>query len=225
MAQPKVLIACEFSGVVRNEFSKLGWYAVSCDLLPTEYPGRHYQGDVFDIIHRDWDLIIAHPPCTYLCVSGLHWNDRGRGWEKTESALQFVADIMNVNCPRIVVENPRGCIATRLGRDSSGKVYVRYRKFEGNDALFPPSQIIQPYRFGDDASKETWLYLKGVPPLKETEYISPRIVNGLYRWGNQLDDGQNALHKYDDRSMDRAKTYPGIAKAMATQWTKYILGK
>lgn len=194
----KVLIACESSGTVRDAFKALGHYATSCDLLPTDLEGNHYQGDVFDILGDGWDLLIAHPPCTYLCSSGMHWTARGlRGPQLTEDALLFVQRLMDAPIQRIAIENPVGAISTRIRK---------------------PNQIIQPYQFGDDASKKTCLWLKGLPVLEHTEYIEPRIVNGKPRWANQTDSGQNKLAPSDDRWKERSKTYQGIARAMALQW-------
>jgi hypothetical protein len=124
---------------------------VSCDLLPSEIPGNHYRGDVFDIIDGKWDLMIAHPPCTYLAVSGIHWNTRRpERTAQTEEALQFVTRLMECQIPRIAIENPVSIISTRIRK---------------------PDQIIQPWWFGDDASKKTCLWLKNLPPLKETNRL------------------------------------------------------
>ena len=196
----RVLIACEYSGRVRDEFRKMGHDAVSCDLLPTDAPGPHVQGDVLTQLSEGWDLLIAFPPCTYLCVSGLHWNKRipGRA-DETERALEFVRALMDAPIPRIAIENPVGCISSRIRK---------------------PDQIIQPYDFGDDASKRTCLWLKDLPPLTPTEYVAPRMVNGRKRWANQTDSGQNRLGPSADRWKIRSLTYPGIARAMAQQWGK-----
>lgn len=194
----RVLIACEFSGTVRSEFAKLGHYAMSCDLLPSYIDGPHYQGNVIDIINDGWDLMIAHPPCTYLSSSGLHWNKRRPERAKqTEEAFQFVMALASANIPKIAIENPIGCLSTL------------WRK---------PDQIIQPYDFGHDASKATCLWLKGLPKLWGTEHVEPRIINGKPRWGNQTDSGQNILGPSADRWMIRSMTYRGIAEAMAAQW-------
>lgn len=194
----KVLVACEFSGTVRDAFRAKGHEAVSCDLLPTEKPGPHYEGDVRDILAGNWDLIIAHPPCTYLSASGLHWNRRRpERAQKTKDAAAFVMMLADAPCPRIAIENPVGFLSTF------------WRK---------PDQIIQPYQFGHDASKATCLWLKGLPELEPTEYVIPRMVNGRPRWGNQTDSGQNKLGPSPDRWAKRSLTYPGIAKAMAEQW-------
>ena len=172
---------------------------MSCDILPTDRPGKHYQGDVRDVLDDGWDLMICHPPCTYLSVSGIHWNNRGRGWEETEKALDFVRLLMGANIPRIALENPVSIISSRIRK---------------------PDQIIQPHHYGHDASKATCLWLKNLPKLQATETIPPRIVNGKARWANQTDGGQNKLAPSDDRWKLRSTTYQGIAEAMADQWTK-----
>ena len=194
----RVLIACEYSGAVRDAFRARGHDAMSCDLLPTDVDGPHYQGDVFDVIGNGWDLMIAHPPCTYLCSSGLHWNGRVEGRAaKTEDALAFVRALFDAPIPRIAIENPVGCIGTRI------------RKAD---------QTIQPHQFGDDASKATCLWLKGLPLLTPTDRVPGRMVNGKARWANQTDSGQNRLAPSADRWKLRSATFPGIAAAMADQW-------
>lgn len=194
----KVLVACEYSGIVRDAFIKRGHFAMSCDLLPTDVPGPHYQGDVFDIIDRGWDLMIAHPPCTYLCSSGLHWNGRVPGrQEKTEAAVEFVRRLYEAEIHSIAIENPIGCLSKRIRK---------------------PDQIIHPHQFGDDASKATCLWLKNLPLLTPTKSVEPRIIDGKPRWANQTDSGQNRLGPSDDRWKERSKTYQGIADAMAAQW-------
>ena len=194
----KVLVACEYSGKVRNAFSACGHMAMSCDLLESESPGLHYKGDVRDILDQDWDLMVAHPPCTYLSVSGMHWTTRGlRDPQLTEDALAFVQLLMDAPIPRIAIENPVSVISSRIRK---------------------PEQIIMPYQFGHDASKKTCLWLKNLPLLKPTKIIEPRIVNGKKRWGNQTDSGQNKLAPSKDRWKIRSETYQGIADAMAVQW-------
>lgn len=194
----RVLVACEYSGRVRDAFRNKGHYALSCDFLPTDSPGEHYKGDVLDIIDQEWDLLIAFPPCTYLCSSGLHWNKRipGRA-EETEKALAFVKQLLDAPIDKIALENPVGCIGTRIRKST---------------------QIIQPWQFGEDASKQTCLWLKNLEPLKPTEIIEPRLVKGKKRWGNQTDSGQNNLPPSKDRWKIRSLTYQGIADAMAEQW-------
>jgi hypothetical protein len=195
----RVLVACEYSGTVRDAFIRAGHYAMSCDLLPSESTiGDHYQGNVLDILDHGWDLMIAHPPCTYLCSSGLHWNKRKpERAQHTEEALDFVRTLLDAPIPKIALENPIGCISTRIRK---------------------PSQTIQPYHFGDDASKSTCLWLKGLPLLLPTDFVEPRIVNGKRRWANQTDSGQNRLPPSPDRWKIRSETYVGIANAMAKQW-------
>ena len=201
----KILVACEYSGIVRDAFTAKGHDVTSCDFLPTERPGKHYEGDVYDILYQDdWEMMIAHPDCTYLCSSGLHWNNKIEGRaEKTEEALEFITDLWTCGIPKICLENPVGCINTRL-------------KF------MPRPQYIQPYNFGEDASKKTGLWLKGLRPLRATKQIEGRKVkkNGrIYRrWSNQTDSGQSNLGPSKTRGKDRSLTYQGIADAMAKQW-------
>jgi hypothetical protein len=194
----RVLVACEYSGVVRDAFRKLGHDAVSCDLLPTEVPGPHHQGSVLEILGDGWDLMIAHPPCTYLCSSGLHWNKRRPERAiKTQAAAEFVVKLWESDIPRVCIENPVGCLPRFIG---------------------PAAQWVQPHQFGHDASKKTGLWMRGLPLLRGTQDIAPRMVNGRPRWANQTDSGQNKLGPSDDRWKLRAKTYQGIADAMANQW-------
>ena len=194
----RVLVACEYSGTVRDAFLRAGHDAMSCDLLATDVPGPHYQGDVRDVLYDGWDLMVAHPPCTYLSVSGMHWTARGlRDPQLTEDALDFVRLLMSAPIPRIAVENPISIISSRIRK---------------------PDQIIHPYQFGDDASKKTCLWLTNLPLLTATEFVNPRIVNGKPRWANQTDSGQNRLPPSIDRWKLRSATFPGIALAMATQW-------
>lgn len=145
-----------------------------------------------------WDLMIAHPPCTYLSVSGMHWTARGkRDPQLTEDALAFVRLLMDAPIPRIAIENPVSVISSRIR---------------------PPDQIVNPYQFGEDASKKTCLWLKGLPPLRPTAFVEPRMIGGKPRWGNQCDSGQNKLAPSADRWKDRSRTYAGIAAAFASQW-------
>lgn len=142
--------------------------------------------------------MVAHPPCTYLTSSGLHWNlripDRAK---ETDKALAFVSELLSAPISRIALENPIGCISSRIRK---------------------PDQIIHPWQFGNDASKATCLWLKNLPGLTPTEIVLPRKVNGKDRWANQTDSGQNRLPPSPDRWKIRSITYPGIAAAMADQW-------
>lgn len=217
----KILIACEESQEVCKAFRKKGFLAYSCDILPCSggHPDWHIQGYLEDVIGDDWDAVIAFPPCTYLSSSGLHHNlhDPERR-KKTEYALKFVCMILNAKCDYIALENPVGCISTRI--ECINGAYQVMDKPDTKRAIKP--QYIQPYDFGEDASKKTGLYLKGFIPLKSTKYIQPRPVKHsgkwVERWANQTDSGQNRLGPSDDRAMIRSKTYPGIAAAMASQW-------
>jgi hypothetical protein len=191
----KVLIACEYSGRVRDAFLASGHDAMSCDLLPTDSPGPHHQGDVFDIIHDGWDLMVAHPPCTYLSVSGMHWTTRGlRDPKLTEDALAFVQRLMDAPIERIAIENPISVISSRIRK---------------------PDQIIQPWWFGHDASKKTCLWLKNLPLLQPTDMLPG---DAKTRRANQTASGQNKLPPSKDRWKIRSETYAGIANAMAAQW-------
>jgi len=195
----RVLVGCEFSGVVREAFRAQGHEAWSCDLLPAEDNSPyHYARDVFEVIgYKCWDLAIFHPPCTYLCTSGLHWNKRvpGRA-QMTEDALVFVERLLQADVPKIALENPIGCISTRIRK---------------------PDQIIQPFQFGHPESKQTCLWLKNLPKLVPTNVLT-KPASG--HWDNQTPSGQNKLGPSADRWKLRSITYLGIAQAMAAQWGK-----
>ena len=196
----RVLVACEFSGVVREAFRKARHEAYSCDLLPSaDNSPYHIQGNCLEQWHlMDFDLMIAHPPCTYLSVSGQHWNKvRPERIVETEKALEFVQRLLDAPIPRIALENPIGIISTKIRK---------------------PDQIIQPYQFGHDASKATCLWLKALPILQPSLYVEPRLVGGKRRWGNQTDSGQNKLGPSPERWKLRSVTYQGIATSMAEQW-------
>jgi hypothetical protein len=226
-----VLIGCEFSGVVREAFRKRGHNAWSCDLLPAEDGSPyHLQYNVLNVLDPKsdstyyrgpkWDLAIFHPPCTHLAVSGAHLFKK-KAKEQAE-ALEFVRKLLHAPIPRIALENPVGIISTKIRK---------------------PTQIIQPYQFGHDASKKTCLWLEGLPKLRPTKYVPGRFVcqnkhiwkheGGLPRlcpeqfcayskqreiWGNQTPSGQNKLGPSADRWAKRSITYQGIADAMAEQW-------
>jgi hypothetical protein len=144
-------VACEFSGIVRDAFIAAGHDAVSCDLLPSERPGPHYQGDVRQMFLESWDLMIAHPPCTHLAVSGARWFKDKR--EEQLDALAFVLELLMAPIPRIALENPVSIISSRIRK---------------------PDQIIQPWQFGHGETKATCLWLKGLPPLVPTEIVEER---------------------------------------------------
>lgn len=188
----RVLVACEFSGCVRDAFRERGHYAMSCDLLPAERPGPHYQGDVLEILGDGWDIMIAHPPCTHLAVSGARWF-KGKEKEQQE-ALDFIRSLLEAPIPLIALENPVSIISTRIRK---------------------PNQIIQPWQFGHPESKATCLWLKGLPLLTATNVL-PLPSSG--RWQNQTPSGQNKLGPSPTRGMDRSRSYPNIAAAMADQW-------
>ncbi len=147
----RILIACEFSGIVRNAFTEVGWDAWSCDLEATEQPGQHYQCDVREVLDKGWDLMIAHPPCTHLCVSGARWFGGKESLQR--DSLEFVQLLLSAPIKKIALENPIGIISSKIRK---------------------PDQIIQPWQFGDDTIKTTCLWLKGLPKLQST-FIVPKI--------------------------------------------------
>jgi hypothetical protein len=195
----RVLIACEVSGIVRDAFRAHGHDAWSCD-LQANASEFHIVADARSLLADHWDLLIAHPPCRYLCASGMHWTTRGlRDPRLTVEAIAFAEALWAAPIARIAIENPVGCLSTR-------------------SKLGKPAQTIQPHQFGDDASKQTCLWLRGLPLLGPTLHIAPRIVAGKPRWANQTDSGQNRLGPSPDRAQRRAQTYRGIAEAMVAQW-------
>lgn len=188
----RVLVACEYSGTVRDAFTAKGHYAMSCDLLPTESEGPHYQGDVFDVINDGWDLMIAHPPCTHLAVSGAAWFYRKE--KEQAEALEFVRKLMDADIPKICIENPVSIISTRIKK---------------------PDQIIQPYEYGHEASKKTCLWLKGLPKLQATKIVSKGEFI-TYKSGKRM-PAWYAKSWGDGKA--RSKFWSGIAEAMANQWS------
>jgi hypothetical protein len=202
----KVLVACEFSGVVRDAFIGGGHEATSCDLLPNETPGPHYQGNVMDIINDGWDLMIAHPPCTYLTLTGNKWfkpefAERFPTRQKDrEDAIEFFMALANAPIPKIAIENPIGIMSSR------------WRK---------PEQIIQPWQYGHETTKATCLWLKGLPLLKPTNIVSKGEVvvsksgNRMSRWYYET---SKLPIKGGIRAKARSVTFQGIADAMAQQW-------
>lgn len=219
----RVLVACEYSGRVRDAFAALGHEAVSCDLLPTDAPGQHYHGDVRDILNDGWDLMIAHPDCTYLTNSAA-WAYKdgpyhqqvkegtlvgGARREARKEAIAFAETLWNAPIERIAIENPIGVLTTE-------------------SMLGEPTQFIHPNEYGEDASKRTCLWLKNLPRLVMTQFVPPRMVlskdqrSYVMRWGNQTDGGQNKLTPSENRWKERALTYTGWARAMAEQWGREI---
>lgn len=205
----KILIACEFSGIVRTAFEKMGHDVTSCDFEPTEIPGKHYQGDVLDILDNGWDLMIAHPPCTYLTVTGNKWfkdqpprkNGVLVGAERRmarEEAKTFFMTLVNAPIEKIAVENPIGIMNTF------------WRK---------PDQIIQPWQFGHEATKSTCLWLKNLPLLQPTNIVSKgEFVE--YKSGKKMTKWYAEAAKFDPktRTKIRNRTFQGIADAFAFQW-------
>ena len=194
----KILIACEFSGTVREAFVAKGHNAWSCDIEPTDIPGNHYQGDVMDIINDGWDMMIAHPPCTHLAVSGARHFEAKRKDGRQQQGIDFFMSIINAPISKMAVENPIGIMSTI------------YRK---------PDQIIQPWEYGHNATKSTCLWLKGLPLLKPTnivdkgEFVTFKSGKRMTKW--YADAGKKLPQ---ERAKIRNKTFQGIANAMAEQW-------
>lgn len=201
----RVLIACEFSGIVRDAFLRKGHDAWSCDLLPTEKSGPHIQGNVLDVLDNGWDLMIAHPPCTYISYVGTaHWNKKGRVYKRLE-ALKLFADLWEAPIEKICIENPRSC---------ASPVIAKY------------TQEIQPYYFGDREYKTTWLWLKNLPPLQhfpqdtlfETRTHTSKPEPYAYNKSGKAIHWTGWHKPESDRGKKRSKTFQGIANAMAEQW-------
>lgn len=194
----RVLVACEYSGTVRDAFKAKGHYAMSCDILPTDVPGEHYQGDVFDVINEGWDLMVAHPPCTYLTNSGVSWlhKDQSR-WAKLDDGAAFFKALLDAPIAKIAIENP---IMHKYAKERIGGI--------------KQSQVVQPWMFGHMEQKATCLWLKGLPLLTETNNVKEAML--------ELPDNERQRLHYLPPSADRwklrSKTYDGIAKAMADQW-------
>ena len=194
MSGLKVLVACEYSGRVRDAFIRGGCDAMSCDLLPTDAPGPHYQGDVRDVLDYPWDLMIAHPPCTDLSVSGAAWFAKKRVVGAQQASASFFMLLAKSDIPRIAIENPV-CVMSSLWRK--------------------PDQVIQPWMFGHMEQKATCLWLKGIPLLTPTNNVKEQMM--------QLPKNQRERLHYlppsEDRWKLRSETYQGIADAMALQWS------
>ncbi len=226
----KVLIACEFSGIVRDAFIERGFDAMSCDLLPTERAGPHYQGDVRDVLYDGWDLVVAHPPCQHLAVSGARWFPEKRADGRQQKAIKFFMLFADCDAPHVAIENPVSIMSSV------------WRK---------PDQYVQPWQFGHPETKKTCLWLKGLPPLQPTEIVTPewaitadgkehRSAKGKRDNPTHFLTGRNRklsgeqrrqwerIHRMPpgpDSWKNRSRTYPGLAAAMAKQWGDYILAK
>jgi len=198
----KILIACEYSGIVRDAFIKKGFDAISCDILPTESPGPHYQGDVMDIINDGWDMMISFPPCTHLSAAGAVWWEQKQKDGRQQKAIDFFMKFVNAKCNKIAIENP------------SGIMTKKYRK---------PDQYIEPYQFGHSYKKRTGLWLKNLPLLSATRIIAPTAYwcqpsSRAYKNGMKL----KSIGGHRSQKL-RGKTFQGIADAMAEQWGNYLI--
>lgn len=189
----KILVACEYSGIVRDAFTALGHDATSCDLLPSDSIGKHYQGDVFDIIGDGWDMMIAHPPCTDIAVSGAAWFKEKIADGRQQRALDFVQALMDAPISRIAIENPVSVISSKIRKSD---------------------QIIQPWMFGHLEQKATCLWLKNLPLLTETNNVKEAMLLLPSKERQRL----HYLPPSVDRWKLRSTTFQGIADAMATQW-------
>lgn len=187
----RVLIACEYSGRVRDAFRRRGHDAISCDLLPTEQQGPHIQGDVSAMLRERWDLVIAHPPCTYLANSGVRWlHSNPDRWQAMREGAAFFLECLNANAPRVAVENP---------------VMHKYaRKIIGRG----PDFTVQPWQFGDDEKKRTCFWTRGLPPLVPTSSLD----------GSTARDSVHKAPPGPDRWKERSRTFQGLADAIAEQW-------
>ena len=194
----RVLIGCESSGTVRDAFLALGHDAMSCDLLATDSPGPHYQGDIFDVIDDGWDLGIFHPPCTHLSVSGAKHFAAKRADGRQQAALEFVRRLMAGKIPRWALENPVSIISSQIRK---------------------PDQIIQPWQFGHEATKTTCLWLKGLPMLTPTKIVG-KGARHVTKSGKSLPEWYN-LPPSADRWKIRSATFQGIADAMAAQYSDF----
>lgn len=194
----RVLIACEYSGIERDAFTAAGHDATSCDILPSETPGQHHQGDVRDLMAEPWDLVIAHPPCTYLSNSGVRWlYTQPLRWQRTIEGAAFFREMFAFNTPRLAVENP---VQHGWAKLAHGK---------GD-----PDQTIQPWQFGHPETKRTCLWLRGLPPLIGTDDMRQIMARLPRRESNRI----HFASPGPDRGRIRSASYPGIARAMADQW-------
>jgi hypothetical protein len=230
MRTPRILVACEYSGIVRDAFAARGWDAWSCDLLPSERPGgNHYQGDVSDILRDGWDLMVAHPPCTYLALSGAKWlyeqwteaeraahleafhtHIRGHSprpdlqrWRDMREGAQFFLQLWEADIEHIAIENPQ--------------MHGHAIKATGGR----PTQFVQPYEYGTPESKRTGLRLKNLPPLTPNEGWEEVLAYGR-TLPKKVFERVHHLPPSPTRWIERSRTFPGIAQAMADQWGPYV---
>jgi hypothetical protein len=195
----RVLVACEFSGIVRDAFAKRGHDAWSCDLLPTEKPGNHIQGDVLEILNDGWDLMIAHPPCTYLCAGGHNWMNRKPEWlPEREKALIFIRKLLGAPVEKIALENPIGVISSRIRK---------------------PDQIFRAWMFGHPYKKDVCLWLKNLPKLTPTHVPEGWLFGGdTYPKERKTLDFWSTDRYTATGGSKKSITFQGIANAMAEQW-------
>lgn len=198
----RMLVACEYSGTIRDEFTKYGWDAWSCDLLPTETKGKHLQGDVRRFLRQHWDLLIAHPPCTRLCNSGVRWLEERQLWGELQEACQFFKSLLNAPIKHVAVENPIP------------------HKYAMDRIQTPYSQIIQPFEYGHRERKATCLWLKNLPPLVPTKILVEETPD---LWKGQQNQSVHKMAPSEDRSKERSRTFLGVAQAMAQQWTSHCI--
>jgi len=203
---PRILVACEYSAIVREEFVKLGADAWSCDILPSAIPGNHLQCDVMEILNNRWDAMIAFPPCTYLtCTANRVYINNPERWKKRLVAMKFVYDLLNASIDFIALENPVGAISTWIRK---------------------PEQYIQPYEFGHAISKKTGLWLKGFPLLKPTKVVEPEwIIDKTAGKRYSPTHYKTSSTNKPEIALLRGKTFLGIAEAMAAQWMPIICNK
>jgi hypothetical protein len=205
----RLLVACEFSGIVRDSFKLLGWDAWSCDLLPTKIAGNHYQCDIFQVINMGWDLMIAHPPCTYLANSSVShlYNNKHKTdgidltrWSLMEQAAEFFVRILNTSIQHVAIENPvmHGYAKERIGVQQS--------------------QVVHPWQFGHMEKKATCLWLRNLPLLEPTQNVYAEMM----LLPKNVREHRHYLPPSPDRWALRSETYQGIADAMAQQWTKAL---
>jgi len=210
----KILLACEESQAVTKELRALGHEAYSCDILPCSggHPDWHIQSDVKKLLKQKWDMIIAFPPCTHLAVSGARHFEKKRLDGRQKEAIEFFMLFENVDCPKVAIENPVNIIGGEYIKTHFPELCDEYN-FRKSD------QIIQPYQFGHHSRKTTCLWLKGLPPLQPTKIVEPELVTYTRKDGREVTFSKDYGGSDSDSSKRRSKTYSGIAKAMAEQWT------